>query len=179
MILGRNEDLSSRGSLTSAMRLCGHRYVIRSPPGLVPQGSIGGGHQQRQLRCHRHCSVRGVAVGAWVLLLLIPLLPIIITVAVIRTKLRRGQRTADGRAVCDQVEGFKTYLATAEADQLQFEEGEDIFSKYGPGRSSSSSPTVGRRFVLPRGDGPAARRRSLLVRRELPPSGLQYLLPHQ
>jgi uncharacterized protein (TIGR04222 family) len=72
------------------------------------------------------------AVGAWVLLLLIPLLPIIITVAVIRFKLRRGQRTAEGRAVCDQVEGFKTYLATAEADQLKFEEGEDIFSKYLP-----------------------------------------------
>ena len=50
----------------------------------------------------------------------------------IRTKLRRGQRTAEGRAVCDQVEGFKTYLATAEADQLRFEEGEDIFSKYLP-----------------------------------------------
>ncbi len=66
------------------------------------------------------------------LLLLIPLLPIIITVAVIRFKLRRGQRTAEGRAVCDQVEGFKTYLATAEADQLKFEEGEDIFSKYLP-----------------------------------------------
>ena len=47
-------------------------------------------------------------------------------------KLRRGQRTAEGRAVCDQVEGFKTYLATAEADQLRFEEGEDIFSKYLP-----------------------------------------------
>ena len=64
--------------------------------------------------------------------LLVPLLPIIITVPVIRFKLRRGQRTADGRAVCDQVEGFKTYLATAEADQLQFEEGEDIFSRYLP-----------------------------------------------
>ena len=50
----------------------------------------------------------------------------------IRTKLRRGQRTADGRAVCDQVEGFRTYLATAEADQLKFEEGEDIFSRYLP-----------------------------------------------
>ena len=55
-----------------------------------------------------------------------------ITFAIIRFKLRRGQRTADGRAVCDQVEGFKTYLATAEADQLRFEEGEDIFSKYLP-----------------------------------------------
>jgi uncharacterized membrane protein YgcG len=69
---------------------------------------------------------------AWLLLLLIPLLPVIITVAVIRSKLKRGQRTADGRAVCDQVEGFRTYLATAEADQLKFEEGEDIFSKYLP-----------------------------------------------
>jgi uncharacterized membrane protein YgcG len=63
---------------------------------------------------------------------LIPLLPIIITFAVIRTKLKRGQRTALGRAVCDQVEGFRTYLSTAEADQLKFEEGEDIFSKYLP-----------------------------------------------
>ena len=66
------------------------------------------------------------------LLLLVPLLPIIVTVAVVRSKMRRGQRTADGRAVCDQVEGFKTYLATAEADQLRFEEGEDIFSRYLP-----------------------------------------------
>jgi uncharacterized protein (TIGR04222 family) len=67
-----------------------------------------------------------------VLLLLIPLLPIILTVAVIRMKLKRGQRTAEGRALCDQVEGFRSYLATAEADQLKFEEGEDIFSKYLP-----------------------------------------------
>lgn len=38
--------------------------------------------------------------------------------------------SADGRAVADQVDGFRTYLKTAEADQLKFEEGEDIFSKY-------------------------------------------------
>jgi hypothetical protein len=82
-----------------------------------------------------------LGVGFWiawtralprVLLLLIPLLPIIITVAVIRTKLKRGQRTAEGRAICDQVEGLWSYLATAEAAQLKFEEGEDIFSKYLP-----------------------------------------------
>lgn len=71
-------------------------------------------------------------VGAWALWILVPLLPVIITWAIVRFKLRRGQRTPDGRAVCDQVEGFKTYLATAEADQLRFEEGEDIFSKYLP-----------------------------------------------
>jgi uncharacterized membrane protein len=58
--------------------------------------------------------------------------PILITVAVVRRKMRRGQRTPEGRAVCDQVEGFKTYLATAEAEQLRFEEGEDIFSRYLP-----------------------------------------------
>jgi uncharacterized protein (TIGR04222 family) len=82
-----------------------------------------------------------LGVGFWiawpravprVLLLLIPLLPIIITFAVIRAKLTRGQRTAKGRAVCDQVEGFRSYLATAEADQLKFEEGEDVFSRYLP-----------------------------------------------
>jgi len=72
------------------------------------------------------------ALGFWLLLLCIPLVPILITLAVIRSKLKRGQRTAEGRAVCDQVEGFRTYLATAEADQLKFEEGEDIFSKYLP-----------------------------------------------
>ncbi|TDD57753.1 DUF2207 domain-containing protein [Kribbella antibiotica] len=44
----------------------------------------------------------------------------------------RGQRTPAGRAVTDQVIGFRKYLATAEADQLRFEEGEDIFSKYLP-----------------------------------------------
>ncbi|MFC9688493.1 DUF2207 domain-containing protein [Kribbella sp. NPDC056951] len=47
-------------------------------------------------------------------------------------KRRQGRRTAAGRAVTDQVIGFRTYLATAEADQLKFEEGEDIFSKYLP-----------------------------------------------
>jgi uncharacterized protein (TIGR04222 family) len=72
------------------------------------------------------------AVGFWLLFVLLPLLPIVITLAVIRRKLRKGQRTADGRAVCDQIEGFRTYIATAEADQLKFEEGEDIFSKYLP-----------------------------------------------
>lgn len=70
----------------------------------------------------------GLIIG----LLLLPLIPILVTIGVIRVKLRRGRRTADGRAVCDQVEGFRTYLATAEADQIRFEEGEDIFSRYLP-----------------------------------------------
>lgn len=52
-------------------------------------------------------------------------------ITLLRTR-RKGQRTAAGRAVTDQVIGFRKYLTTAEADQLRFEEGEDIFSKYLP-----------------------------------------------
>ena len=70
--------------------------------------------------------------GLWALLLAAALLPVVITVAVVKHKMRRGQRTPEGRAWTDQVEGFEKYLATAEADQLRFEEGEDIFSRYLP-----------------------------------------------
>ncbi|TCC30546.1 DUF2207 domain-containing protein [Kribbella sindirgiensis] len=45
---------------------------------------------------------------------------------------RKGRRDARGRALTDQVIGFRQYLTTAEADQLRFEDGEDIFSKYLP-----------------------------------------------
>lgn len=55
-----------------------------------------------------------------------------ITWLVVRAKRARGQRSGVGRALTDQVVGFRTYLATAEAEQLKFEEGEDIFSKYLP-----------------------------------------------
>ena len=43
-----------------------------------------------------------------------------------------GQRSAVGRAYADQVAGFRQYIATAEADQIKFEEGQDIFSQYLP-----------------------------------------------
>ncbi|MGJ3508495.1 DUF2207 domain-containing protein [Enemella sp. A6] len=39
---------------------------------------------------------------------------------------------ARGRAALDQVEGFRTYLATAEAEQLAFEADQDIFRRYLP-----------------------------------------------
>jgi uncharacterized membrane protein YgcG len=130
---GATRSLSTQGSLLSAhtkMRDSVRNQVtargwFRKVPSASATSSFGFGAIA--------LAVFGAfALGAWVLWLLVPLLPILITVAVIRFKLRRGQRTAEGRAVCDQVEGFKTYLATAEADQLRFEEGEDIFSKYLP-----------------------------------------------
>lgn len=41
-------------------------------------------------------------------------------------------RTAAGTAVLAQAQGFRQYLETAEADQIRFEEGEDLFSRYLP-----------------------------------------------
>lgn len=130
---GTTVDLSTQGSMLSAhtaMREAVRSQVtargwFREVPSAKASGTAG-------FAVVAFGVFGAVQLGAWVLWLLVPLLPIIITIAVIRTKMRRGQRTADGRAMCDQVEGFKTYLATAEADQLRFEEGEDIFSRYLP-----------------------------------------------
>jgi uncharacterized membrane protein YgcG len=43
-----------------------------------------------------------------------------------------SNRTAVGSAVDAQLRGFKEYISTAEADQLRWEEGEDIYSAYLP-----------------------------------------------
>lgn len=41
-------------------------------------------------------------------------------------------RTPEGSAALAQAKGFELYLTTAEAEQIKFEEGEDVFSKYLP-----------------------------------------------
>lgn len=130
---GAVEDLSKQGSLSKAhgemqksvRNQVASRGWFRKVPSAAATSSIGFG-------AIVFLVFLAFSLGAVLMLLLVPLLPIVVTFAIIRFKLRRGQRTADGRAVCDQVEGFKTYLATAEADQIRFEEGEDIFSKYLP-----------------------------------------------
>ncbi|MFP5282255.1 MAG: DUF2207 domain-containing protein [Actinomycetes bacterium] len=151
----------NRATAPHEMVLLNHLFA-GSPPGaavdLSAPGSLVQAHRAMQTSVRNQVAARGwfrkvpsatattsagfgvfalilfgiFGLGAAVLWVLVPLLPVIITVVVIRAKLRRGQRTPDGRAVCDQVEGFRTYLATAEADQLRFEEGEDIFSRYLP-----------------------------------------------
>ena len=63
-------------------------------------------------------------------LLLIPLL-MIGALLVAATRWSAG-RTATGGAALSQTLGFKQYLETAEADQLRWEEGEDLFSRYLP-----------------------------------------------
>ncbi len=45
---------------------------------------------------------------------------------------RFGARTAAGSAVLAQAKGFELYLTTAEAEQIKFEEGIDVFSRYLP-----------------------------------------------
>ena len=45
---------------------------------------------------------------------------------------RMPARTPEGSAALAQTLGFRQYLETAEADQLKWEEGEDIFSRYLP-----------------------------------------------
>jgi uncharacterized membrane protein YgcG len=45
---------------------------------------------------------------------------------------RAVRRSALGHAVFVQLQGFKMYIATAEADQIHFEEGTDVFSRYLP-----------------------------------------------
>ncbi|GAB2642407.1 DUF2207 domain-containing protein [Kribbella swartbergensis] len=68
---------------------------------------------------------RAVVIG-------VPAVAVIVAIGIWIAKRARGQRNPAGRAVADQLIGFRKYLATAEADQLRFEEGEDIFSKYLP-----------------------------------------------
>lgn len=68
--------------------------------------------------------VRGIAlVGVAVLL---------VGVLVLVLGRRAPARTAEGTAVLAQALGFRRYLATAEANQIRFEEGQDIFSRYLP-----------------------------------------------
>jgi uncharacterized membrane protein YgcG len=48
------------------------------------------------------------------------------------TASRMPARTASGTALLAQARGFRLYLETAEANQIKFEEGQDIFSRYLP-----------------------------------------------
>ncbi|WP_263730018.1 DUF2207 domain-containing protein [Cellulomonas sp. SG140] len=68
--------------------------------------------------------VRGVSLIG-VAILLVGLLTLVLA-------RRAPARTADGTAVLAQALGFRQYLATAEANQIRFEEGQDVFSRYLP-----------------------------------------------
>jgi uncharacterized membrane protein YgcG len=131
-------SLSSRGTMTATHKAMvtqiRNQVASRGWFTSVPKaagGSVGVG-------CFAVFAIFGwglfhtIASSPWLLLLAIPLISVVVTVYVVGKQVRRGRRTPTGRAVCDHVEGFKQYLETAEADQLRFEEGQDIFSRYLP-----------------------------------------------
>jgi uncharacterized membrane protein YgcG len=77
----------------------------------------------------------GIAVGvalAFVGFGLVGLAGVVLGVALIVLHNKFGRRTAEGSAVLAQARGFELYLSTAEADQIRFEEGIDVFSRYLP-----------------------------------------------
>ena len=78
-----------------------------------------------------------LGVGAGILLGfvgwgLVGVAAVVVGLAVIVLNNRFGSRTATGSAVLAQTRGFELYLRTAEADQIRFEEGIDVFSRYLP-----------------------------------------------
>jgi len=99
-----------------------------------------------RLRSHRPRSSGPRMLMFWVIIILVGvsngmlgrvnLLPlIVISVFVLFfffTKSKRARRTAKGSAVYAQAMGFRKFLETADARQLRFEAGEDIFSRYLP-----------------------------------------------
>ncbi len=72
-------------------------------------------------------------LGGWVNgLLLFGIVAAAVATSLWRRRTGRIPTSADGTALLDQVVGFRTYLTTAEAHQLRFEAGEDIYSRYLP-----------------------------------------------
>ncbi len=65
-------------------------------------------------------------------LALLPLPLILLGAITLATTRNAPARTAKGTAALQQARGFELYISKAEANQLRFEEGEDLFSKYLP-----------------------------------------------
>ena len=73
---------------------------------------------------------------AWLLfqhsLALLGLPLIVLGIGLMVVGMNSKRRTARGSAMLQQARGFELYLRTAEADQIKFEEGIDVFSRYLP-----------------------------------------------
>jgi len=142
--VGDNTMMNAHNATVAAVRrqVAEQGWYQRMPsPG---RGRPGGGGARNLIGCavlifffgfSGIASAATAVVGGGALkpvLVLVPLVAIVGGLVVISKMRGRGQRSAIGRAVDDQALGFRKYLATAEADQLRFEEGEDIFSRYLP-----------------------------------------------
>ena len=131
----KRTELSARGSLTGA-----HNAVSRAAQKAAERGSwflprpaVAGGSGLSLIVLVPMIGAAALVFFGSIAFNLWPLgLAVVVTGIVVGLRLAQVRRSATGRALTDQVEGFRTYLATAEAEQLRFEEGEDIFSKYLP-----------------------------------------------
>lgn len=142
--VGDNTMMNAHNATVAAVRnqVAQQGWYLRMPS--VGRGRPGGGTARNLIGCAVlvfFFGFSGIASAATAIagggslkavLLIIPAVAIIGGLVVISKMRGRGQRSAVGRAVDDQALGFRKYLATAEADQLRFEEGEDIFSRYLP-----------------------------------------------
>ncbi len=149
--LGQTADLSTAGQIYRAQnrmrrlvrRTAQEQHWYKRLPGSVGSTAVGAGGCLAAI-----VALIALAAGAstlasattgggilsptLVLWLIVFAVSLIVTFIVVHARTLKGQRSADGTALTDQITGFRTYLATAEAEQLRFEEGEDIFSKYLP-----------------------------------------------
>ncbi|MGM0385685.1 MAG: DUF2207 domain-containing protein [Actinomycetota bacterium] len=71
---------------------------------------------------------RSLAPLAWALAVPLVTYPILL----LTTKKASHGRSAEGRALYEQIRGFRQFLTTADADRLRWEEGQDIFSSFLP-----------------------------------------------
>ncbi len=132
---GKKVSLSTPGSLTSADQAVRRAAAKAAERGswFLPRASLGGASGMSLIVLVPMVGAAALVIFGSSALNLWPLgLALVLTGLVVGYQLARVRRTGTGRALTDQVEGFRTYLATAEAEQLRFEEGEDIFSKYLP-----------------------------------------------
>ncbi|WP_297742395.1 DUF2207 domain-containing protein [uncultured Tessaracoccus sp.] len=80
-------------------------------------------------------ALAGAGLG-WLLfersLALLGLPLVVLGIGLVFVGMTSKRRTARGSAMLQQARGFELYLRTAEADQIKFEEGIDVFSRYLP-----------------------------------------------
>ena len=72
------------------------------------------------------------ALARWTTYGLLGIALIVIALGLLLVASRMPARTAKGSAALSRILGFRRYIRTAEAEQLRFEEGEDLFSRYLP-----------------------------------------------
>lgn len=73
-----------------------------------------------------------IALAAWTSAALLGVPVVILGVVMLATAKAAPARTPEGSRILAQARGFELYLRTAEGEQLRFEEGQDIFSRYLP-----------------------------------------------